>query len=152
MSKPVFGSFGGACPGDLFASRQELALRGQHRPLRSGVCGTAALGTESIVLADEYEDDEIHDDYFWYAGRGGRHPKTGQQVADQHLDARNRPLARSAETGGPVRVFRRIADSPADWQFRYEGLWHVVESEYVVGISDFLVWRFRFEPWRKPAS
>ena len=68
---PVFGHVGGARPGDLFASRQELAFRGQHRPLRSGVCGTAALGTESIVLADAYEDDEIHDDYFWYAGRGG---------------------------------------------------------------------------------
>ncbi len=148
MSKPVFGHVGAARPGDLFASRQELAFRGQHRPLRSGVCGTAALGTESIVLADAYEDDEIHETYFWYAGRGGRHPQTGQQVANQHLDARNLPLARSAETGRPVRVFRRIAPSPADRQFRYEGLWQVVHCERVVGRSGFLVWRFRFEPWR----
>ncbi len=143
-----FGHVGSARPGDLFHSRLELSLRKQHRPPRAGVCATAAAGAESIILADQYEDDEIHEDYFWYAGHGGRNAKTGRQVADQQLDHRNQGLLRSQETGRPVRVFRRIDGAPAPWQFRYEGLWRVVAHAYVSGKSGFRVYRFRLEPWR----
>ncbi|OGX90182.1 YDG/SRA domain-containing protein [Hymenobacter coccineus] len=145
---PVFGHVGTARAGDLFASRHELAERGQHRPLRAGVCATAQHGAESIILADQYEDDEIHDDYFWYAGHGGRDPKTGRQATDQILTHRNQGLVRSQATGRPVRVFRRIAAAPAAQQFRYEGLFQVVAHEYVTGKSGYRVWRFRLEPWR----
>jgi len=145
--KPVFGHVGTARAGDLFASRQELALLGQHRPLRAGVCATAQEGAESIILADQYEDDEWHDDYFWYAGHGGRDARTGHQVTDQDFNYRNQGLARSLETGRPVRVFRRVAPMPAARQFRYEGLWQVVAMEYVAGKSGFKVYRFRFEPF-----
>lgn len=147
MPAPIFGHVGLAQPGDLFHSRLELSLLGQHRPPRAGVCATVAHGAESIILADQYEDDEIHDDYFWYAGHGGRDPKTGRQVADQQLDYRNQGLARSQEAGQPVRVFRRIDAAPAAWQFRYEGLWRVVAHEYVRGRSGYRVYRFRLEPW-----
>lgn len=147
MPPPVFGHVGSARPGDLFASRLELSLRGQHRPRRAGVCATAAHGAESIILADQYEDDEVHDAYFWYAGHGGRNAKTGHQVADQDLSYRNQGLIRSQETGRPVRVFRRVAMAPEPGQFRYEGLWRVVAHEYVVGKSGFGVYRFRLEPW-----
>ena len=144
---PVFGHVGSAQPGDLFASRLELSLRGQHRPRRAGVGATAALGAESIVLADQYEDDDYHDDYFWYAGSGGRDPKTGRQVADQDPgDYRNQGLLRSEQIEQPVRVFRRIAPG-GEWQFRYEGLWRVVAHEYVVGKSGCWVYRFRLEPF-----
>ena len=143
---PTFGHVGSARPGDMFASRIELSLRGQHRPRRAGVCATAQEGAESIILADQYEDDEIHDDYLWYAGHGGRDAKTGHQVADQDLNYRNQGLARSQDTGRPVRVFRRVAVAPAPWQFRYEGLWRVVAHEYVIGRSGFWVYRFRLEP------
>ena len=95
MPLPPFGHVGSARPGDLFHSRLELSLLGQHRPRRAGVCATAACGAESIILADQYEDDEIHEDYFWYAGHGGRDAKTGRQVADQPLDYRNQGLLRS---------------------------------------------------------
>lgn len=119
---------------------------GQHRPRRSGVCATSGQGVESIILADEYEDDEIYDDYFWYAGHGGRDAKSGHQVSDQELTHRNQGFLRSIETGQPVRVFRRVsAAGPA--QFRYEGLWRVVAWEYVTGKSGFKVYRFRLEPW-----
>jgi hypothetical protein len=111
------------------------------------VCATAALGAESIILADQYEDDEIHEDYFWYAGHGARDAKTGHQIADQDLSYRNQGLIRSQETGQPVRVFRRVDVAPALWQFRYEGLWRVVAYEYVLGKSGFKVYRFRLEPF-----
>ena len=146
---PVFGHVGSAQPGDLFASRLELSLRGQHRPRRAGVCATAQAGAESIILADQYEDDEIHDDYFWYAGHGGRDPKSGHQIADQQLTYRNQGLVRSQQTGRPVRVFRRMAVAPEPWQYRYEGLWRVTQHEYVPGKSGYKVYRFRLEPWHE---
>jgi hypothetical protein len=149
MPFPVFGHVGSAQPGDLFASRLDLSLRGQHRPPRAGVCATVAHGAESIILADQYEDDEIHEDYFWYAGHGGRNGQTGRQVTDQEFNHRNRALARSQETGRPVRVYRRIDSAPAAWQFRYEGLWRVVAHEYVTGKSGYQVYRFRLEPFRE---
>lgn len=105
MALSTFGHVGTARAGDLFDSRHELAERGQHRPLRAGVCATGRHGAESIILADQYEDDDIHDDYFWYAGHGGRNPKTGRQAADQDLNYRNQGLARSQETGRPVRGY-----------------------------------------------
>jgi hypothetical protein len=143
---PVFGHVGTAQPGDLFHSRLELSLLGQHRPRRAGVCATAALGAESIVLAEQYEDDDYHDDYFWYAGSGGRDPKTGRQITDQDPgDYRNQGLVRSEHTSQPVRVFRRIAPG-GDWQFRYEGLWQVVAHTYGPGKSGFQVFRFKLMP------
>ncbi|WP_151088329.1 YDG/SRA domain-containing protein [Hymenobacter baengnokdamensis] len=145
---PTFGHVGTARPGDLFASRLDLSLRGQHRPPRAGVCATSAHGAESLILADQYEDDEIHDDYFWYAGYGSRDGQTGRQVAHQDLNHRNRALTRSQETGRPIRVFRRIDAAPAAWQFRYEGLFYIVNLEYITGKSGFGVYRFRLEPWR----
>ncbi|MFD1469246.1 YDG/SRA domain-containing protein [Hymenobacter caeli] len=148
MALPTFGPIGTAQPGDLFASRLALADVGQHRPRRTGVCATAQHGAESLVLADQYEDDEVHADYFWYAGHGGRGPKSGRQVTDQDFNHRNQGLARSQETGRPVRVFRRIAPAPAARQFRYEGLFQVADHTYVTGKSGYKVWRFRLEPWR----
>ena len=147
MPPPPFGHHGTAQPGDLFHSRLELSLLGQHRPRRAGVCGTAAGGVESIILADAYEDDEYHDDYFWYAGHGGRDAQTGRQVSDQALTSRNQALLRSQATGQPVRVFRRIAPG-GPWQFRYEGLWQVVAHTLGPGRSGFRVYRFRLEPAR----
>jgi len=146
MPTPTFGHVGTARPGDLFASRLDLALRGQHRPPRAGVCATVTHGAESLILADQYEDDEIYEDYFWYAGHGGRDGQTGRQVTDQDFTHRNRALARSQETGRPVRVFRRIAPA-GDRQFRYEGLWQIVQHEYVVGRSGYRVYHFRLEPY-----
>ena len=142
---PIFGHVGTARAGDLFASRLELSLLRQHRPRRAGVCATAALGAESLILAGQYEDDDIHADYFWYAGHGARDPKTGHQTTDQTLDARNRGLLQSYASGQPIRVFRRVAPAgPA--QFRYEGLWCIVAWEYGRGKSGYMVYRFRLEP------
>ena len=143
---PVFGHVGTAQPGDLFASRAELAQRGQHRPLQAGICATQEQGAESIVLSDKYEDDEIHDDFILYTGHGGRSNESGQQVADQTLTKANKGLARSQVTGLPVRVFRKIVAANGEQAFRYEGLFRVVSRDYQSGRSGFLVFLFRLEP------
>ena len=143
---PVFGHVGSARPGDLFASRTELAQRGQHRPLQAGICATQEQGAESIVLSDKYEDDEVHDDFILYTGHGGRSEESGQQVADQTLTKANKGLARSQVTGLPVRVFRKVAALGGGQAFRYEGLFRVVSRDYRPGRSGFLVFLFRLEP------
>ena len=143
---PVFGHVGSARPGDLFASRAELAQRGQHRPLQAGICATQEQGAESIVLSDKYEDDEVHDDYILYTGHGGRSDESGQQVADQTLTKANKGLARSQVTGLPVRVFRKVTTADRMQAFRYEGLFRVVSRDYRPGRSGFMIFLFRLEP------
>jgi putative restriction endonuclease len=143
---PVFGHVGTAQPGDLFASRAELAQRGQHRPLQAGICATQELGAESIVLSDKYEDDEVHDEFILYTGHGGRSEETGQQVADQTLTKANKGLVRSQVTGLPVRVFRKVTVPGGGQAFRYEGLFRVVSRDYRPGRSGFKVFLFRLEP------
>lgn len=142
---PVFGHVGTAQPGDLFASRAELAQRGQHRPLQAGICATQEQGAESIVLSDKYEDDEVHDDYILYTGHGGRSSESGQQVADQTLTKANKGLVRSQVTGLPVRVFRKVTVARGEQAFRYEGLFRVVSRDYRPGRAGFLVFLFRLE-------
>jgi putative restriction endonuclease len=143
---PVFGHVGTAQPGDLFASRAELAQRGQHRPLQAGICATQEQGAESIVLSDKYEDDEVHADFILYTGHGGRSEETGQQVADQTLTKANKGLVRSQVTGLPVRVFRKVTTPAGGQAFRYEGLFRVVSRDCRPGRSGFLVFLFRLEP------
>ncbi len=143
---PVFGHVGSAQPGDLFASRAELAQHGQHRPLQAGICATQEQGAESIVLSAKYEDDEVHDDFILYTGHGGRSEESGQQVADQTLTKANKGLVRSQVTGRPVRVFRKVSVLAGGQAFRYEGLFRVVSRTCRPGRSGFLVFLFRLEP------
>jgi putative restriction endonuclease len=143
---PVFGHVGTAQPGDLFASRAELAQRGQHRPLQAGICATQEQGAESIVLSDKYEDDEVHADFILYTGHGGRSEESGQQVADQTLTKANKGLVRSQVTGLPVRVFHKVTTPGGGQAFRYEGLFRVVGRDYRPGRSGFMVFLFRLEP------
>ena len=145
MAERIFGHVGTARPGDLFASRLELSLRGLHRPRQAGICATQKEGAESIVLSDKYEDDEIQDDYLLYTGHGGRDQDSGRQVADQTLTDTNLGLARSIATGLPVRVFQKVS-STGEQRFRYEGLFRVVSRDYRRGKSGFMVYLFRLEP------
>lgn len=149
MNQPVFGHVSSYRPGDTFRNRIELALSGVHRPRRAGVCGTQALGAESIVLADQYEDDRFDEEEICYAGTGGRDPKSGHQTTDQVAPGTNLALLKSQETGKPIRVLRKVpaeADGPA--VYRYEGLYQLVGSSYGPGKSGFQVFVFRLRPWR----
>ncbi len=147
MSQPVFGHVGTYRPGDTFRNRIELALSGVHRPRRAGVCGTQALGAESIVLAGQYEDDEFGEPEIRYSGNGGRDPKTGRQSTDQVATGTNLALLRSQETGLPVRVLRKVpAEDAGPDVYRYEGLYRVVGTSYGPGKSGFQVFVFRLHP------
>ncbi len=149
MSQPVFGHVGSYRPSDTFRNRLALAFSGVHRPRRAGVCGTQQLGAESIVLAGQYEDDQFEEQEIRYAGNGGRDPKTGHQIADQAATGTNLALLKSAETGLPVRVLRKVPpEDGGPYVYRYEGLYQIVDSSYGPGKSGFRVYVFRLRPLR----
>ncbi|UOQ72207.1 YDG/SRA domain-containing protein [Hymenobacter cellulosilyticus] len=142
----IFGHVGTYRPGDTFASRLALSAAGLHRPLRAGVSGIPAEGVDSIVLAGQYEDDVFGEDQILYAGHGGRDPKTGHQVADQELTARNQAFHKSLETQLPVRVLHKVATEDGTLVYRYEGLYQVTAAQYVRGRSGFYIWLFTLRP------
>ncbi|TYZ06784.1 hypothetical protein FY528_17130 [Hymenobacter lutimineralis] len=142
---PIFGHISYYRPGDVLPSRLALSQAGLHRPTRAGISGSAAEGADSIVLADQYEDDVVAETYLLYAGHGGRDPKTGHQITDQELNSRNQALCRSLETGQPVRVFRKV-ETESGTGYRYEGLFRVNGAWYEAGKSGFRVWKFRLVP------
>jgi predicted restriction endonuclease len=141
----IFGHIGSYRPGDLFANRLELSMRGLHRPRRAGVSGSQGEGSDSIVLAGAYEDDLFGEDEIIYSGSGGRDLQTGRQVTDQEMTGRNLALRRSQETGRPVRVFQRVTHGGNE-VFRYEGLYRVVGHEFARGKAGFQVLLFRLVP------
>ena len=142
---PHFGHLSYYRPGDVLENRLALSRAGLHRPTRTGVSGSAAEGAESIILADQYADDDFREDDLTYSGSGGRDPRTGRQTTNQEMSGRNLYLLRSLETGQPVRVFRRIAVATGSG-YRYEGLYRVVAAVYEAGKAGFLVWKFRLVP------
>ena len=98
MPDRVFGEIPGYPEGRIFASRQELAAAGVHRPLQAGISGGAREGADSIVLSGGYEDDQDFGDVIIYTGHGGRDQVTSQQVTDQLLKFGNLALARKNVT------------------------------------------------------
>ncbi|MFE4358756.1 YDG/SRA domain-containing protein [Kitasatospora sp. NPDC056800] len=133
-----FGAVPGVHLGQWFEARRTLSQSKVHRPLQAGICGTAKLGAESIVVAGGYEDDEDFGDVIIYTGQGGRQPETGRQVRDQELTLGNAALATSAASGAPVRVVR-----PANPGYRYDGLFRVEDYWSEQSREGFGVWRFR---------
>ena len=143
----IVGPVPGIVEGDVFKNRLGVSLARLHRPIRIGISGSPGEGAESIVLSGQYKDDEDLGDVILYVGHGGRDAKTGRQIADQTLTGVNAALARSVETGLPVRVVRGpgfSAYAPAAG-YRYDGLYRVVSHEPKRGKSGFLVWLFRLE-------
>jgi hypothetical protein len=104
------------------------------------------VGAESIVLANQYEDDEFGEDEIRYAGNGSRDPKTGHQVADQVATGTNLALLKSQETGRPVRVLRKVLHHDGREVYRYEGLYRVTAAAYQTGKSGFQIYLFTLQP------
>ncbi|MBX2797033.1 MAG: YDG/SRA domain-containing protein [Myxococcales bacterium] len=90
-------------------------------------------------------DDEDHGDEVIYTGEGGHDPNTGRQMADQELKGGNLALARSADTGIPVRVIRQVARRTrhSASKYRYDGLFKVTDCWHVKSQHDLLVYRYR---------
>ncbi|MFE4976660.1 YDG/SRA domain-containing protein [Kitasatospora sp. NPDC056651] len=141
-----YGDVPGIDVGRIFVNRRELSDAKVHRPLQAGICGTAELGAESIVVSGGYEDDEDHGDVIVYTGQGGRDPETHRQVRDQELTLGNAALVTSQTTGAPVRVIRAVRHASkrsARPNYRYDGLFRVDDSWHDVGRSGFRIWRYR---------
>lgn len=158
----MIGAVPGVAVGAEFATRYDLAAARVHRPLQAGICGTAAGGAESIVLAGGYVDDEDAGDEILYTGAGGNDRQTRRQTAHQTLAGTNAALVTSWQQGLPVRVVRgrprpavlrnypRVVFAPPASGYRYDGLYLVTEYWPDVGADGFRVWRFRLE--RLPAE
>lgn len=130
----MIGEVPGVRVGAIFDTRAALHAAGVHREMQAGICGRAATGAESIVLAGGYTDDTDRGDEIVYAGAGGRDAENKRQTADQSFAANartarwNRSLVVSCEAGLPVRVVRghqtRLGPSAG---YRYDGLWRVTD-------------------------
>ncbi len=139
-----FGHIPGVPVGTRFADRTALRAAGVHRPPQAGICGTAAGGAESVLLAGGYVDDLDLGDMVLYTGAGGRDPSSKRQTANQSLNGPNLALATSQRLGVPVRVVRLVGERP-DRVFRYDGLYRVADYFPAVGKDRFRIWRFRLE-------
>lgn len=138
---PLFGEVPGTSPGQKFHRRVDLKKAGLMRNLQQGIdfCAEGAL---AIVFAGGYVDDEWSDDP-WYTGEGGQDVPGGRQVLDQEMVRGNRGLTRNLREGLPVRVVRKVARSDGDYDFVYEGLFHVVDHMYSPGRNGPKVHRFK---------
>ncbi|MEM0964372.1 MAG: YDG/SRA domain-containing protein, partial [Bacteroidota bacterium] len=143
-----FGHPPGVRLGARFADRVALSEAGVHRPRRAGIWGTQAEGAKSIILNCAFVDDEDRGAEVVYTGSGGRHPRTGRQIADQTLTRGNLALAVSARRGLPVRVSRGVGArvfAPPEAGYRYDGLYRVTDYWDDVGQDGYRIWRFRLE-------
>jgi SAD/SRA domain len=108
---------------------------------RQGIDFTSE-GALAIVFSGGYVDDEWSDDDPWYTGQGGQDPISGRQVRDQELVLGNLALMRNLRTGLPVRVIRKVVRPDGDYDFMYEGLFHVVDHMFSPGRDGPKVYRF----------
>lgn len=145
----IFGSITEVPEGTTFLTRRALSDARVHRPLMSGISGTASDGADSIVVSGGYEDDEDYGDTIIYTGAGGNDSASKRQVADQSPSfTNNAGLATSEREGRPVRVVRGSAGDPLHSPvagFRYDGLYRVVSHSSKVGLSGFRIWQYRLE-------
>jgi len=140
----MHGKVTGVAVGTYFKNRNESHHADIHRHTQAGIAGYGPDGiAESIVVSGGYEDDEDYGDLILYTGEGGRSADTGRQNANQELVRGNLALTRNEAEGVPVRVVRRVDSSHG--RYRYDGLFHVTSSNFVMGRSGFRVWRYRLE-------
>ncbi len=144
---PLFGEVPGAAPGQTFHRRIDLQRAGIFRGLQQGIDFTSE-GALAIVFSGGYVDDEWSDDNPWYTGEGGQDVNGGPQVRDQQLVRGNLALMRNLRDGLPVRAIRKVVREGGDYEFLYEGLFHVIDHMYSPGRDGPKVYRFRLRPVR----
>lgn len=147
-----FGSVPGINVGHWWEMRIHAGNARIHPPPVSGIFGTPEVGCYSIAVSAGYPEDEDNGDTFTYTGSGGRDLKTknlrtGPQSSNQKLEGPNAALAKSVETGNPIRVIRgfKAALGPGTG-YRYDGLYRATRAwEEVGSTGKYTVWRFSFE-------
>ncbi len=135
-----FGDVPGISSGRSFRRRSDLQAAGLHRGSQGGIdwCSEGGL---AIVFAGGYVDDHWSDDASWYTGMGGQDTR-GRQVRDQEPTLGNRALLTNLREGLPVRVIRKVAKGD-DFEYLYEGVYHVVDYTYQPGRDGPKVFRFQ---------
>jgi len=139
---PLFGEVPGVAPGRAFHRRVDLQRAGVFRSPQQGIDFTSG-GALAIVFSGGYVDDAWSDDDPWYTGQGGQDAIGGRQIHDQELVRGNLALMRNLRTGLPVRVIRKVVRRDGDYDFVYEGLFHVVDQMFSPGRDGPKVYRFR---------
>jgi len=135
-----FGALPGIHPGQKFRRRADVQKLGLHRGSQGGIdwCAEGAL---AIVFAGGYVDDHWDHEEPWYTGMGGQDTH-GRQIRDQDPRFGNRALLTNLREGLPVRVIRKI-ESAGDFEYVYEGVYHVVDYTYQPGRDGPKVFRFQ---------
>lgn len=139
---PMFGEVPGVTPGDRFHRRKDLREKGVVRVLQQGI-DYFPEGALAIMFSGGYADDAWSEDDPWYTGEGGQDTPGGRQVQGQELVRGNRALMRNLREGLPVRVVRKVFRPDGDYEFVYEGLFHVVDFTYSPGRAGPKVYRFQ---------
>ena len=93
VPKNQFGSILGIEVGMSWLQSIQVSEEGVHRPPVAGIAGKAEEGSQSIVLAGGYEDDEDNGDTFLYTGEGGRDLRELQSRVSTRHCPRSRPLS-----------------------------------------------------------
>lgn len=138
-TKQVFGNMiEGLVEGQTYR-RREMFEKSYHRMPQSGVSGNIKGGTDAIVVSG-LKDDHHYDSFFRLAYTAQR-SKGGKA------------LARSYETGKPVRVFRSsIYESPyglippkgcKKTRYRYDGLYRVVYASGSIKDDDTMTFELK---------
>ena len=107
MATIYFGPIPSIKEGQIFNSREELAIAGVHRSYQKGIDGNGADGASAVVISGGFIDDFDFGDEIIYTGEGGNDPLTGRQIADQDIKSPgNSGLIKSMKNNYPVRVIR----------------------------------------------
>lgn len=154
-----FGAIPGVEVGRCWEQRAGASRDAVHAPLVAGIYGNSYDGARSVCFAAGYEDNVDEGEMFILVGAGGRDlrgtkaaPKnlrTAPQTSNQSLDhGMNAALAKSAQTGKPVRVCRGFKTNsmyaPLEG-YRYDGL-YVVERAWLEKskVTGFKICKFKF--------
>ena len=136
----MFGPLLGVHPAQRFRRRSDLQAAGLHRSSQGGIdwCSEGAL---AIVFAGGYVDDHWSETDPWYTGMGGQDTR-GRQVRDQEPTLGNRALLTNLREGLPLRVIRKV-EAGDDFEYLYEGVYHVVDYTYQPGRDGPKVFRYQ---------
>ena len=146
MATIYFGPIPSVKEGQIFPSREALAIAGVHRSYQKGIDGNGVDGASAIVLAGGFKDNYDLGDEILYTGEGGNDPSSGKQIGDQNIySPGNSGLILSMNNKLPVRVIRssnhKSLLSPKSG-YKYDGIYYVEDYQLTKGKDGYKILRF----------
>lgn len=149
--RPI-GEVPGVAVGDVFRYRIEMAVIGLHRAVQAGIAvvpleyspyGHTVASSVVIGVSDPYQDDNDMGDTVVYSGQGGLCGRT-KESQDQKLQRGNLAMSNSYHLKLPVRLIRghKEQKSMTGIMYSYDGLYQIVDMNYVVGVNGKKVYKF----------